>query len=89
MWGPVEAEFDYVSMGGSNWVTSMPPLVARFLDRAEGEVLYVSKPKLFSYGLALPLKFTANRPVIQLLDHTGVRRLQVNDDSDLDDGVEG
>lgn len=68
VWGPVEDEFDYVSMGGSNWVTSMPSLVARFLDRAEGEVLYVSKPKLFSYGLALPLKFTANRPVILDID---------------------
>lgn len=46
----------------------MPPLVARFLDCAEGEVLYVSKPKLFSYGLVLPLKFTANRPVVLDVD---------------------
>lgn len=43
-------------------------LVARFLDRTEGEVLYVSKPKLPSYGLALPLKFTANRPVVLDVD---------------------
>jgi hypothetical protein len=68
VWGPVEDEFDYVSMGGWNWVTSMPSLVTRFLVRAEGEVLYVSKPKLLSYGLALRLKFIATRPVIPDID---------------------
>lgn len=46
----------------------MPPSITKFLDWAEGEVLYISKPKLLSCGLALPLKFISNRPVILNVD---------------------
>jgi hypothetical protein len=46
----------------------VPPSITKFLDWAEGEVLYISKPKLLSCGLALPLKFISNRPVILNVD---------------------
>ena len=46
----------------------MLPLITKSLDWVEDEVLYISKPKLLSCGLALPLKLISNRPVILNVD---------------------
>ena len=68
IWEPVEDEFEYVSIESSNRATSLPSLARRFLSKAEGNVLYVSKPRPTSYGVALLLKLLDDRMTILDID---------------------